>query len=157
MLLKIDVFLCEDIVPTIQHTYISENRRTFGQTIRDKSVMLLGTPLGNTFRTWEHVWTSLIGVHSIMKEQYGQRKNESSYWGPKTRQFLKNKFMGVCQCAKFVYADGLHILQRHNSKVTKIQGISMHGHSSMFVTGSCHEGDKHPTLKLFKQQFVAIT
>jgi hypothetical protein len=65
--------------------------------------------------------------------------------------------MGVCQYAKFVYADRLNILQRHNSKVTKIQGSWMHGHSSMFVTASCHEGYKHPTLKLFKQQFVAMT
>jgi len=75
----------------------------------------------------------------------------------KVDNFSKNNFMGVRQCAKFVYADRLHILQRHNSKVTKIQGIWMHGHSSMFVTASCQEGDKHPTLKLFKQQFVAIT
>jgi hypothetical protein len=92
-----------------------------------------------------------------MKEQYSQRKNESSYWGPKSLQLFKENFHRVCQCAKFVYADRLHILQRHNSKVTQIQGILMHGHSSMFVSASCHEADKHPTLKLFEQQFVAIT
>jgi hypothetical protein len=66
----------------------------------------------------------------------------------KVDNFLKNNFMGVCQCAKFVYADRLHILQRQNSKVTKIQGICMHGHSSMLVTASCHERGQAPNSQI---------
>jgi hypothetical protein len=45
-------FVCEDVVSALWPTYILEKGGLWA-TIWDKSVVLLGTPLSNTWRTWE--------------------------------------------------------------------------------------------------------
>jgi len=45
-------FVCEDVASALWSTYILEKGGLWA-TIWDKSVVLLGTPLSNTLKTWE--------------------------------------------------------------------------------------------------------
>jgi hypothetical protein len=62
-------FVCEDVVSALWPTYILEKGGLWA-TIWDKSVVLLGTPLSNTLRTWE----KSLGTHKTTHRTWWEHK-----------------------------------------------------------------------------------